>query len=109
MLLQAVVTLTTRTELLQALAVLLFLLFPSHDPLAGLASLGGAKPLQRAIKRLRTHPAVLAYAEVPAVTMALLQYSPYLLAQGKCGSMLQVCTSASLNEVLLGAGCYVDT
>ncbi|KAK9785105.1 hypothetical protein WJX73_007256 [Symbiochloris irregularis] len=78
----ATVTALARAELLQALCLLLFLLFPTHDPALGLAALGGAKPLHKAVKRLRAHPAVLAYAEVPVATMALLQHSPYLLSMG---------------------------
>ena len=80
---QATVTALARAELLQALCLLLFLLFPTHDPALGLATLGASKPLHKAIKRLRAHPAVLAYAEVPVATMALLQHSPYLLSMGE--------------------------
>lgn len=71
-----------RDELLQGLCAALYLLFPSHDPSAGLAALGGSKPLHRAIRALRAVPAALCCGHVPAVTMALLQHSPYLVTLG---------------------------
>ena len=72
-----------RMHLLQALPALLFLLFPTHDPTAGLLALGGSKELHRAIRVLRATPAVLAFGEVPVPTMALLQHSPYLVTLGE--------------------------
>ena len=80
---QLVIPLAARTELLLALPAMLFLLFPTHDPSAGLLALGGSKPLHKVIRLLRMHPAVLAFGEVPAATMALMQHSPYLVTLGE--------------------------
>ena len=65
-----------------ALAAWLYLLFPTAASEAGLAALGGYKPLRHALQLLRAAPVAMELGLVVSV-MGLLQHSPFLVTLGE--------------------------
>lgn len=75
---------------LRALALALYLLFPSEEGKLGVEAIG-SKQLHRGIKLLKQKPVVPGFGDMPLSLLFILhELSPFLVAQGKSSVPVQL-------------------
>lgn len=93
--------------MLRALALALYLLFPSDEGKLGIEAIG-SKQLHRGIKLLKQKPVVSGFGDMPLSLLFILhELSPFLVAQGmRNTAWIGACCSVCHSFVSLTINCF---